>query len=239
MHFVVGLIVLAAFAAALLNDQGRKVIATMIAIVVIGIGLLILALKSNGSRQSNDPVSMPSTSYEDAIVGDVPVEMATESQGKPDIELADEAFIEKRYSDAAALYQKIKIGPNGIALGRLAWMHYNGNGVPQNYATAYKLYPKAAALGDPESQAVLGYFYGNGIGFEKDILQAYVWSSVSAAQGNQTGSSNRDLFEQQMTPEQVTLGQEAAARCSSTRYRKCEYPRNLPTTEPDQTLAPD
>ena len=49
--------------------------------------------------------------------------------------------------------------------------------------------------------------YANGDGVPKDLLFAYMWFNLSAAQGNETAQSNNEIIEQQMTREQIAEAQ--------------------------------
>ena len=45
--------------------------------------------------------------------------------------------------------------------------------------------------------------YANGNGVPEDLVFAYMWFNLSAAQGNETAQSNQELIEQLMTREQI------------------------------------
>ena len=58
-----------------------------------------------------------------------------------------------------------------------------GNGVEQNYISAFEWYTKAAEKGDKNAQCNLGYCYEHGRGeVEIDLEQAMFWYRKSAAQ---------------------------------------------------------
>ncbi len=52
--------------------------------------------------------------------------------------------------------------------------------------------------------------YGNGMGVTQDLVQAYVWLSLAAAQGNAVALGNRDTAAGLMTPEQIAEAQRLA-----------------------------
>jgi len=53
-----------------------------------------------------------------------------------------------------------------------------------DFAEAVKWYRKAAELGDPMGQGMLGWLYATGRGVDKDLKTAVEWFSKGAAQGN-------------------------------------------------------
>ena len=65
----------------------------------------------------------------------------------------------------------------------LAFMHYKGYGVLQNYKEAMKWYLSAAENGLAAAQFTLGVMYLNGEGVPKDNVQAYMWFSLARANG--------------------------------------------------------
>jgi hypothetical protein len=49
--------------------------------------------------------------------------------------------------------------------------------------------------------------YELGEGVPEDIVLAYMWYNLAAAQGNETAQSNKDRTERRMTREQIAEGQ--------------------------------
>ncbi len=49
--------------------------------------------------------------------------------------------------------------------------------------------------------------YGNGEGVPEDLVYAYMWYNLSAAQGNEIAQRNKEIFEQRMTREQIAEAQ--------------------------------
>jgi S1-C subfamily serine protease len=70
---------------------------------------------------------------------------------------------------------------------------------------------KAANQGDAQAQYNLGYFYGEGEGVTQNELEAYIWSSLAAAQGDTKAEHNRDLAASRMSREEIIEGQRCAA----------------------------
>lgn len=81
----------------------------------------------------------------------------------------------------------------------------------QNYKQAVEWYQKAAAEGHDGAQNSLGEMYYKGEGVSKDWVRAYAWFNLAAAQGNNFGKSNRDLYEKQLTDTERAEGQRLAS----------------------------
>jgi len=62
-------------------------------------------------------------------------------------------------------------------------------------------------LGSGGGQNNLGRQYSNGEGVPEDFVLAYMWWNLSAAQGNDISQSNKEIFEQRMTREQIAEAQ--------------------------------
>ena len=56
----------------------------------------------------------------------------------------------------------------------------------------------------------------------ENYLSAYVWFSVSAAQGNQNAKDAMEIIRTLLTREQVAQGQTLAATCFESDYQDCE-----------------
>lgn len=66
-------------------------------------------------------------------------------------------------------------------------MYAEGDGVPQSYTEAEKWFRRAAQQGDAGGQYGLGVMYRDGVVVARDLIQAYMWFSLSdIAGGNQS-----------------------------------------------------
>ena len=72
---------------------------------------------------------------------------------------------------------------------------------------AVKWFRLAANQGYANAQATLGFRYANGEGVPKDYVQAYMWSNLGAAGGDELGGKNRDLVAARMTPADISEAQ--------------------------------
>ena len=65
--------------------------------------------------------------------------------------------------------------------------------------------------------------YADGIGVPKDLVHAYAWTMLAAAQGEQVAEHNMKIYRSEMTREQVAeaeeLSQELAAKTPAIRRR--------------------
>ena len=77
-----------------------------------------------------------------------------------------------------------------------------------DYATAIRLWRPLADQGNARAQYALGNIYRLGRGVPQDLLQAYVWYSLSAARGVESAKVRRNLVAARMSPEQVERAQQ-------------------------------
>jgi hypothetical protein len=68
----------------------------------------------------------------------------------------------------------------------------------------------AAEQGDADAQGGLGLLYAKGQGVPQDLVQAHLWLSLAAAQGDKSAAKERDLLVKKMTPVQLTQAQKLA-----------------------------
>ncbi len=79
-----------------------------------------------------------------------------------------------------------------------------------------------ADQGDVSAQFSLGFMYDNGMGVAQNDVMAYVWWSVSAAQGDEDARKNRDIVSKKLTAQQRAKGQEIATRCFESGFKDCK-----------------
>jgi TPR repeat protein len=80
----------------------------------------------------------------------------------------------------------------------------------RDYATAVRLNRPLAEQGNANAQYNLGTFYDNGLGVPQDKVRAYMWFSLSAAQGREGAAALRDLNARRMTTAQIAEAQKLA-----------------------------
>lgn len=71
----------------------------------------------------------------------------------------------------------------------LAYRFYNGEGTPVDQAKAFRLYLKAAEMGNAEAQFIVGGLYYKGIGTDVNQRQAFKWLLRAEQQGHFTSES--------------------------------------------------
>lgn len=120
-------------------------------------------------------------------------------------------FGEKKDWSAEALsLAKAAEAGNDDAQTQLGLLHYNGTGVPKNYAEAAKWFRKAAEQGSAHAQSILGHIYWYGEGVPKDFTQAHAWINISAANGFHMAKLEMPIYEDEMTPTQIAEAQKLA-----------------------------
>ena len=87
----------------------------------------------------------------------------------------------------------------------------------RDYATALRLIRPLAEQGDATAQYNLGFFYDNGLSVPQDRVSAYMWFSLSAAQGKEGAATFRDLIARRMTPAQIAEAQKLAREWKPTK----------------------
>lgn len=85
----------------------------------------------------------------------------------------------------------------------------------RDYATAVRLNRPLAEQGNANAQYNLGTFYDNGLGVPQDKVRAYMWFSLSAAQGREGAAALRDLIARRMTSAQIAEAQKLAREWKS------------------------
>ena len=91
----------------------------------------------------------------------------------------------------------------------------NGQGVVQDYKSAFYWLEKAARQGNAKAQFNLGDMYYSGTSINKDLPQAYLWFNLAAAQGIESATSVRDIVVKLLTHDQIAVLQQEAGRISS------------------------
>jgi uncharacterized protein len=69
---------------------------------------------------------------------------------------------------------------------------------------------RAAEQGHSVAKLYLGVMYAEGRGVPQDYVRAYMWFSLSAAQGEQRAVKTLEIAERRMTPAQISEAQKLA-----------------------------
>jgi uncharacterized protein len=113
--------------------------------------------------------------------------------------------VPKDSAEAVTWYRRAAAQDHAGAQYNLGHLYYSGEGVPRDLATALRYWHQAAEGGLVQAQCDLGKIYTNGYdaaGVRKDYVQAYVWWSLAAAQGNEMAAKYQALLERSMTADQ-------------------------------------
>ncbi len=79
-----------------------------------------------------------------------------------------------------------------------------------DYATALKEWRTLAEQGDAAAQYNLGVMYREGRGVPQDYVQAHMWVTLAAAQGDKDARKGRGIVAEKMTPAQIAEAQRLA-----------------------------
>ena len=115
------------------------------------------------------------------------------------------AWRSKNYEEARVQWrQSLAEGGPDEALNNLAYLLYHGLGGDTQTEKAIELWRKAAALAISEAQVHLGYAYEQGVGVERNLVQAFAWyqcAIVTAGGQMESDATEREI--RQMAMEQV------------------------------------
>ena len=98
-------------------------------------------------------------------------------------------------------------------------MYDDGNGVPQDYNEAVRLYRLAAEQGITQAQFNLGGMYGIGKGVVQDFIYAHMWWNIAASNGVDKG--NKTKVEKMMATSDISEAQRLARECVKKNYMGC------------------
>ncbi len=79
-----------------------------------------------------------------------------------------------------------------------------------DYDTAVQEFRLLAEQGHAQAQVNLGIIYSQGRGVPKDSVQAYVWYTLAASQGDDLADKFKDHLEKSMTLDQLAEAQRLA-----------------------------
>ncbi|MBF0352597.1 MAG: sel1 repeat family protein [SAR324 cluster bacterium] len=109
--------------------------------------------------------------------------------GKPDPS-SDTDFFGKEWFEFVSKVAQHNLNEGFYQQGRC---YEDGKGVEHNMSKAIECWKTAANLRDPLSQWSLGVCYEHGLGTSKDLVQAYVWLSLSAKSFKPAENDRYDL----------------------------------------------
>ena len=114
------------------------------------------------------------------------------------------------YAKAVKWYRMAANQGHTLAQTALGLRYDQGQGVRQNHAEAVKLWRNAAENDYPLAQFFLGLNYAGEWGDPKTYVQAHMWFSIAAAQGEKAALILLDIAASKMTPDQIADAQRMA-----------------------------
>lgn len=121
--------------------------------------------------------------------------------------------IPRNYAEALKWYTLSAENGDRESQAELAFLYYTGLGVNRDFEKAFLWYERSAMQGLAVSQYSLGVMYYSGNGVKKtDVVKAYAWLSLSAAQNHMDAVSARDYVETTMSPGELKESQEYALK---------------------------
>ncbi|HQS33151.1 MAG TPA: tetratricopeptide repeat protein [Polaromonas sp.] len=136
--------------------------------------------------------------------------------------------VKQDYTEAAKWYQLAANQGDVLASYNLGIMYMHGNGVIQDYKKASALFTQGAEEGCTMCQAALGTNFSAGLGTPKDLLRAYMWLNIAAADTNEyraayqrDATHNRDIVAKQMSTEELAQAQELSRSCLASSLKDC------------------
>ena len=129
--------------------------------------------------------------------------------------------VEKNLDQAIKWYELSAKKGNPYAQNNLALMYEKGIGFSINQEKALQLYKLSAEQGYSLAQYNLGVMYLNGKGVDKDLINGYMWFSLSSLNGDNDGEKWKKFVENEMTENQIDIAQKKLKECIKKIYQKC------------------
>lgn len=121
----------------------------------------------------------------------------------------------KEYKPATEAFQRASALGSALADRNIAFIYYNGLGLPQDVAKAVEWFTKAAERGHRRSQFRIGEILFVGDGAPKDRVEADKWWRIALSKDGESSAWMRsivDAGERKMTPEQLAEAQRRAEK---------------------------
>jgi uncharacterized protein len=125
------------------------------------------------------------------------------------------------YSEGVKWWRKAAEQGDAEAQGKLSVVYTND----QAHGEAMKWARKAAEQGDAEGQGSLGLLHFGGQGIPQDLVRAYMWTSLSAAQGwegAEGAAKDLSAITKVLTPAQIAEALKLARECLAQKYKGCD-----------------
>lgn len=122
------------------------------------------------------------------------------------------------YDQAAQWFEAAVAQHHPDALYNLGLMYFQRelalrNGKATRYAyrhAAFSNFHEAASRGHADAQLYVGHMYAEGIGVDRDQIEAYKWYQLAAWQRNSLATSARDMLSGKLSSEQIHMAKQSA-----------------------------
>lgn len=146
--------------------------------------------------------------------------------------------VKANLTEARKWIAKAADGGNRIAMHDLG--HYlatGADGSPPDINKAVSWFQQAADRGVLDSQFNLGVLYHQGSGLPQSFLNAYVWYSIAAAQGDTVASQRREIVGAQLSSPQLNSARKRIDAFKPMRLNEEANGifKDLPWTEPERS----
>jgi len=119
--------------------------------------------------------------------------------------------VPRNYNQSVQWYKMAAENGDHEAQNELAFLYYTGKGVQQNFQTSFRWFEKAARGGLPIAQYNVGimWYTGNGVK-TPDLITAYGWLSLAAANGYANANTATRYIETLLGPSELKEAQKKA-----------------------------
>ncbi len=117
----------------------------------------------------------------------------------------------KNYSEAIHWYSLSAEHGNSEARNTLGYLYFTGRGVERDEEKGANYFLQAANNNFPQAQFNVGIMYSTGSGVGKiDLVAAYGWMNIAAANGYRPAVAARDYLEKLLTGKELSEAQQLA-----------------------------
>lgn len=142
-------------------------------------GITVIYVNPSGPTVGRSPGAK---SYSDGDIAQAS-ELAKLGDAEAEANLGVMLTTRGKYQEAADWYRKAAEAGLSAAAYNLGTLYYNGQGFPQDYATALHWFHQAATRDDPYAEFQLGMMYDLGRGVEPSTAKEMFWYEKAARQG--------------------------------------------------------
>lgn len=121
------------------------------------------------------------------------------------------SVVPQNYTESLQWYQRAAENGDHDAQNELAFLYYVGKGVEQDFKKSFEWFEKAGKGGLPVAQYNVGIMWYTGNGVETtDLVQAYTWLSLAAANGHRDAVAASKYLETILSAPELKEAQQQA-----------------------------